>query len=155
VDTRLRKLHEGQYDAIVLAEAGMQRLNMDLPGTQLLPQWFVPAPNQGTIAVVCRDDPALIEKLSLLDHPQTRKDTEIERAVMEEIGGGCFTPQGVFCEDGFLLAEVLSLDGSRYERVEDNGDSVEEGRLIGKKLHKISWDLIEEARQALGLPETE
>lgn len=51
---------------------------------------------------------------------------------MEEIGGGCFTPQGVFCEDGFLLAEVLSLDGSRYERVEDNGDSVEEGRLIGK-----------------------
>jgi len=149
VDTRLRKLHEGQYDAIVLAEAGMQRLNMDLPGTQMLPQWFVPSPNQGTIAVVCRDDPVLTEQLSVIDHPQTRLDTEVERAVMEEIGGGCFTPQGVFCEDGFLIAEVLSLDGSRYERVEDNGDSVEEGRLIGKKLRKISWDLIEEARQTL------
>ncbi len=155
VDTRLRKLHEGQYDAIVLAEAGMQRLKMDLPGTQLLPQWFVPAPNQGTIAVVCRDDPALIEQLSLLDHQQTRKDTEVERAVMEEIGGGCFTPQGVFCQDGFLLAEVLSLDGSRYERIEDNGDSVEEGRLVGKKLRNIGWDLIEEARQTLGLSGTE
>ncbi|NLO78661.1 MAG: hydroxymethylbilane synthase [Methanomicrobiales archaeon] len=151
VDTRLRKLHEGQYDAIVLAEAGMQRLNMDLPGTRLLPQWFVPAPNQGTIAVVCRDDPELIEMLSALDHPQTRLDTEVERAVMEEIGGGCFTPQGVFCESGFLIAEVLALDGSRYERVEDNGDSVEEGRLAGKKLRNISWDLIEEARQTLGL----
>jgi len=155
VDTRLRKLHEGQYDAIVLAEAGMQRLDMDLPGTQLLPQWFVPSPNQGTIAVVCRDDPDLIEQLSVIDHPQTRLDTEVERAVMEEIGGGCFTPQGVFCEDGFLIAEVLSLDGSRYERVEDNGDSVEEGRLIGKKLRNLSWDLIEEARQTLGLPETQ
>lgn len=155
VDTRLRKLHEGQYDAIVLAEAGMQRLNMDLPGTQMLPQWFVPSPNQGTIAVVCRDDPELIETLAAIDHPQTRLDTEVERAVMEEIGGGCFTPQGVFCEEGFLIAEVLSLDGSRYERVEDNGDSVEEGRLIGKKLKNISWDLIEEARQTLGLSGTE
>ncbi|KAF1078285.1 hydroxymethylbilane synthase [Methanogenium sp. MK-MG] len=151
VDTRLRKLHDGEYDAIVLAEAGMQRLHLDLPGTQLLPQWFVPAPNQGTIAVVCRDDAVLTEQLAVLDHAQTRKDTEVERAVMEEIGGGCFTPQGVFCEDGFLLAEVLSLDGSRYERVEDNGDSVEEGRLIGRKLHNIGRDLIEEARQTLGL----
>ena len=155
VDTRLRKLHEGQYDAIVLAEAGMQRLNMDLPGTQLLPQWFVPAPNQGTIAVVCRDDPELIETLGAIDHPQTRLDTEVERAVMEEIGGGCFTPQGVFCQDGFLIAEVLSLDGSRYQRVEDNGDSVEEGRYVGQKLKQISWDLIEEARQTLGLRNSE
>ncbi len=155
VDTRLRKLREGEYDAIVLAEAGMQRLNMDLPGTQLLPQWFVPSPNQGTIAVVCRDDSDLTEQLSVIDHPQTRLDSEVERAVMEEIGGGCFTPQGVFCEEGFLIAEVLSLDGSRYERVEDNGDSVEEGRLIGKKLKNISWDLIEEARQTLGLSGTE
>ena len=155
VDTRLRKLHEGEYDAIVLAEAGMQRLDMDLPGTQLIPQWFVPSPNQGTIAVVSRDDPELVRMLAAIDHPQTRLDTEVERAVMEEIGGGCFTPQGVFCEDGFLLAEVLSLDGSRYERAEDNGDSVAEGRLVGKKLRNISWDLIEEARQTLGLPETE
>lgn len=155
VDTRLRKLREGEYDAIVLAEAGMQRLDMELPGTQLIPQWFVPSPNQGTIAVVSRDDPELCETLAAIDHPQTRLDTEVERAVMEEIGGGCFTPQGVFCQDGFLLAEVLSLDGSRYERVEDNGDSVEEGHLIGKKLHNISWDLIEEARKALGLPDTQ
>ncbi|MBT8507732.1 porphobilinogen deaminase [Methanomicrobiaceae archaeon CYW5] len=151
VDTRLRKLDERQYDAIVLAEAGMQRLGMDLPGTRLLPQWFVPSPNQGTIAVVARDDPDIIEPMRMLDDPVTRRDVEVERAVMEEIGGGCFTPQGVYCSEGFLIAEVLSLDGTRWERIEDNGDSVFEGRLIGQKLRSIAYDLIEDARLTLGV----
>jgi len=150
VDTRLRRLNEGMYDAIVLAEAGMQRLDMDLPGTRLLPQWFVPSPNQGTIAVVSGDDPEITEPLSALDDPTTRRDVEVERAVMEEIGGGCFTPQGVYCSEGFLIAEVLSLDGTRWERIEDNGGSVLEGRMIGQKLHSIAYDLIEEARVTLG-----
>jgi len=151
VDTRLRKLDEGRYDAIVLAEAGMQRLGMDLPGTRLLPQWFVPSPNQGTIAVVSRDDPDITGALGILDDAETRRDVEVERAVMEEIGGGCFTPQGVYCSEGFLIAEVLSLDGTRWERIEDNGSSVSEGRLVGRKLHSIAYDLIEEARLTLGV----
>ncbi|WFN37734.1 hydroxymethylbilane synthase [Methanomicrobium antiquum] len=151
VDTRLRKLENGEYDAIVLAEAGMERLGLNLPGTRLIPQWYVPSPNQGIIAVVCRDDSDLYSTLSVLDDPKTRRDSEVERSVMEEIGGGCFTPQGVYCEDGFLIAEVLSLDGKRYERIEDNGETVEEGRLIGRKLHEIAFDLIEEARQSLGI----
>lgn len=151
VDTRLRKLEEGEYDAIVLAEAGMQRLGLELPGTRLITQWYVPSPNQGIIAVVCRNEPRLTELLSVLNDPKTKKDAEVERAVMEEIGGGCFTPQGVYCQDGFLLAEVLSLDGKRYERIEDNGDTVEEGRLVGKKLRSIAYDLIEEARVNLGI----
>jgi len=151
VETRLRKLKEGQYDAIVLAEAGMKRLGLDLPGTRLLPQWYVPSPNQGAIAVVCRDDPELIETLCVLDHPQTRRDVEAERAVMEEIGGGCFTPQGVYCENGFLIAEVLALDGSRYERIEDNGEDLMEARQIGRKLRELAYDLIDEAKAELGI----
>lgn len=151
VDTRLRKLKEGEYDAIVLAEAGMQRLGLDLPGTRLLPQWYVPSPNQGTIAVVCREDDALAAQFEQINHKPTEKDTAIERAVMEEIGGGCYTPQGVYCENGFLLAEVLSLDGSRYERIEDAGGSEEEARLIGQKLKGLAFDLIEEAKESLGL----
>lgn len=151
VDTRLRKLKDGEYDAIVLAEAGMQRLGMELPGTRLLPQWHVPSPNQGIIAVVCRDEQELIETFSPLNHPQTAKDAGVERAVMEEIGGGCYTPQGVFCENGFLIAEVLSLDGKRWERIEDDGSNIEEGRLIGQKLRSIGYDIIEEARQSLGI----
>jgi hydroxymethylbilane synthase len=62
-----------------------------------------------------------------------------------------FTPQGVYCRDGFLIAEVLSLDGKRTERIEDNGDTVEEGRLVGQKLRSIAYDLIEEARINLGI----
>ncbi len=151
VDTRLRKLRDGEYDAIVLAEAGMQRLGMDLPGTRLLPQWHVPSPNQGIIAVVCRDEPELIETFLPLNHHQTAKDAGVERVVMEEIGGGCYTPQGVFCENGFLIAEVLSLDGKRWERIEDDGSSIEEGRLIGQKLRSIGYEIIEEARQSLGI----
>ncbi|MBP2132657.1 hydroxymethylbilane synthase [Methanomicrobium sp. W14] len=151
VDTRIRKLKEGEYDAIVLAEAGMQRLGLKLPGTRLIPQWYVPSPNQGIIAVVCRDDPETEKVLSCLDDPQTRNDSGVERAVMEEIEGGCFTPQGVYCCDGFLIAEVLSLDGKRYQRIEDNGETTEEGRLIGKKLKAMAYDLIEEARSELGI----
>ena len=151
VDTRLRKLRDGEYDAIVLAEAGMQRLGMDLPGTRLLPQWHVPSPNQGIIAVVCRDEPELIETFLPLNHHKTAKDAGVESVVMEEIGGGCYTPQGVFCENGFLIAEVLSLDGKRWERIEDDGSSIEEGRLIGQKLRSIGYEIIEEARQSLGI----
>lgn len=153
VDTRLKKLEQGEYDAIVLAEAGMQRLGLDLPGTRLLPQWYVPAPNQGAIAVVCRDDPGCIEHFLPLDHLQTRKDVEAERVVMEEVGGGCFTPMGIFCESGFLLAEVLALDGSRWERIEDSGENIEDARDIGQKLRMIALDLIEDARIALGVSE--
>jgi len=151
VDTRLRKLKEGEYDAIVLAEAGMQRLGLDLPGTRLLPQWYVPSPNQGTIAVVCRNDDDLATQFEAINHRPTESDTAIERAVMEEIGGGCYTPQGVYCENGFLIAEVLSLDGSRYERIEDAGGSAQEARFIGQKLRGLAFDLIEEARVSLGL----
>ena len=60
VDTRMRKLREGQYNAIVLAEAGLQRLGLRIPGERLPPEKFVPTPNQGTIAVVSRADPSLM-----------------------------------------------------------------------------------------------
>jgi hydroxymethylbilane synthase len=151
VDTRIRKLREGQYDAIVLALAGMERLGIEIPGDPLPLDQFVPSPNQGTIAVVCRDDPSLIETVSALDHPPTRSDVEIERAVMEEVGGGCFTPQGVYCRDGNLIAEVLALDGSRWERVEQHVTTLEQARECGRVLKDLSADLIREAYDVLGM----
>lgn len=151
VDTRLRKFRDGEYDAIVLAEAGIERLGLELPGTRLLPRWYVPSPNQGAIAVVCRDDPEISAPLSTLDHLATRHEVEVERAVMEEVGGGCFTPLGVYCHEGFLTAEVLALDGSRWERIEDSGESVDEARMIGRKLAALAEDLIAEAQSTLGV----
>jgi hydroxymethylbilane synthase len=151
VDTRMRKLREGQYNAIVLAEAGLQRLGVRIPGERLPPEKFVPTPNQGTIAVVSRADPSLMEVLSVLDHPGTRKDVAIERAVMEQVGAGCFTPMGIYCKAGHLVAEVLSLDGKRVERVEKDIGTLEEARAIGKDLREKAGGLIEEAYKTLGI----
>ncbi len=151
VDTRIRKLREGQYDAIVLAEAGLQRLGLRLAGEPLPTDRFVPSPNQGTVAVVCRDDPAVAGPLAALDHAPTRLDVEIERAVMEEVGGGCFTPQGIFCRNGNLIAEVLALDGSRWERIERRVATVGEARECGQALRRQAADLIREAYTALGV----
>jgi hydroxymethylbilane synthase len=149
VDTRIRKLNAGEYDAIILAEAGLIRLGIRIPGERLPPDIFVPSPNQGTISVVSRADPSLMETLSALDHLQTRTDVAIERAVMEQLGGGCFTPLGVFCRAGHLIAEVLSLDGRRTERIETDIQSIEQAREQGRILRARAQDLINEAYSVL------
>ena len=151
VDTRLRKMSDGEYDAIILAEAGLTRLGLRVPGERLTPDKFVPSPNQGTVAVVSRADPSLMEVLSALDHPQSRTDVLIERAVMEQLGGGCFTPLGVYCRAGHLIAEVLSLDGQRTERIETDVKTIEEAREQGRVLLGKAKDLIEDAYNKLGI----
>jgi hydroxymethylbilane synthase len=151
VDTRLRKFREGEYDAIVLAEAGLERMGLSVPGTRLSPRRFVPSPNQGTIAVVCRDDPGCTGRFSPLDHPETRNDVEIERMVMEEVGGGCFTPQGIYSDHGHLIGEILSLDGQRQVRMEEDISSPEQARTFGRKLKREGRELIREAYERLGI----
>ncbi|MCZ9312600.1 MAG: hydroxymethylbilane synthase [Methanocorpusculum sp.] len=151
VDTRLAKLNDGLYDAIVLAEAGLVRLGYHVNGVRLPVDQFVPSPNQGTVAVVCRDTPELREVFAPLNDAQTAFDTGVERRVMEQVGGGCFTPQGIFCRDGHLIAEVLSLDGSRSDRIVEKVTSFEEATEIGMQFREIASELIEEARTVLGL----
>ena len=151
VDTRLRKLAEGLYDAIVLAEAGIERMELSVAGTRLPPEEYIPSPNQGTIAVVCRDDPGVGGILSLLNHPETRFDVEVERVVMDEVGGGCFTPQGIYCKSGHLRGEILSLDGARQVGIEEDVISMGEARRCGKTLRNKGKELIREAYQKLGL----
>lgn len=151
VDTRVRKLSEGHYNAIVLAEAGLSRLGIRIPGERLPPEKFVPTPNQGTIAVVSRADPSIMEVLASVDHPATRKDVAIERAVMEQVGAGCFTPMGIYCRDGYLIAEVLSLDGVRTERIEKKIGTLEEARTEGTALRARASDLIADAYHTLGI----
>lgn len=151
VDTRLAKLNDGLYDAIVLAEAGLVRLGYHVNGVRLPADQFVPSPNQGTVAVVCRDTPELREVFAPLNDPQTAFDTGVERRVMEQVGGGCFTPQGIFCRNGHLIAEVLSLDGTRSDRIVETVTSFEEATEIGIQFREIASELIEEARTALGL----
>jgi hydroxymethylbilane synthase len=151
VDTRIRKMSSGEYDAIVLAEAGLARMGIRIQGERFPPEKFVPSPNQGTIAVVSRADPSLREVLSALDDPQTRTDVMIERAVMEQLGGGCYTPLGIYCQSGHLIAEVLSLDGIRAERIETDVRTIEEAREQGRQLRVRAQSLIDEACKQLGI----
>ncbi|WP_319578676.1 hydroxymethylbilane synthase [uncultured Methanospirillum sp.] len=151
VDTRLGKLRAGEYDAIVLAEAGLQRLSLTLPGFRLEPTVHVPSTNQGTIAVVSRDEPTVTRALECIDDQVTRTDTMIERAVMEKIGGGCYTPLGIYCKNRYLIAEVLSLEGDRIFRLERTISDPEEAQKFGDEVRESGRDLIDEAYERLGL----
>jgi hydroxymethylbilane synthase len=152
VDTRLKKLSERRYDAIVLAEAGLERLGIEVEGRRLDPGEFVPATNQGTIAVVSRDDPDLERTLAdVLEESASRNDAMLERAVMEELGGGCFTPIGCWCQGDRVIAEVLSLDGDRWVRREATLDGDAAAREFGRALRDEAADLVREAYQRLRL----
>ena len=146
IDTRLSKLDAGEYDAIILAEAALTRLGIHAHGFRLPADAFIPAPNQGAIAVVSRDESSLLDIFAPLNDEQTAFDTAAERAVMEEIGGGCFTPYGIYCQGGRLAAEVLSLDGTKSCRVDGLVSSVEEARGVGREIRERAAELIEEAR---------
>ncbi|HJJ82402.1 MAG TPA: hydroxymethylbilane synthase, partial [Methanocorpusculum sp.] len=149
IDTRLAKLESGEYDAIILAEAALTRLGIHVHGFRLPADSFVPAPNQGAIAVVSRDESSLLDIFAPLNDAQTAFDTAAERAVMEEIGGGCFTPYGIYCQGGRLAAEVLSLDGTKSCRVDGMISSVDEARGVGRELRERAAELIEEAHRVV------
>jgi len=99
VDTRLRKLAEGQVDAILLAAAGLERLGKtEWLRERLDPAQFCPAAGQGALGIETRDDDEeTIEAIAFLDHPETRFAVTAERAALAALGGGCQVPIGVHC----------------------------------------------------------
>ena len=117
IDTRMKKLADGEFDGIVLAEAGLERLN-HLVNRKRLP--FVPSPNQGIIAVMARKDTVEYDAAATLNHTRTFIEGATERIVMEALGGGCLVPLGIFARISglsvIIIAEVLSLDGNRAVR---------------------------------------
>lgn len=102
VPTRLRKLSEGQFDAILLAAAGVSRLQLDLSEFHIVkfsPKEFVPAPAQGVLAwQACTDDKATRRILKHLHQAEVSAVTNIERRVLNLLDGGCQMPLGVYCE---------------------------------------------------------
>ncbi len=101
VPTRVRKLREGGYDAIVLAAAGLERLGLDLSDlvvAELHPREFVPAPAQGVLAYQCREnDLAMRRTLAALHHAETATCTNVERSLLRSFEGGCQLPLGAHC----------------------------------------------------------
>ncbi|HHV23273.1 MAG TPA: hydroxymethylbilane synthase [Methanosarcina sp.] len=143
VNTRLRKLKEGQYDGILLATAGFERLGWELEGEILSPDFFCPSPNQGTVAVVTRAGTEAEAAVSKLDHTDSRIVTEIERILISDLGGGCTTPVGSYAEimpdrkEIHVRAEVLSLDGEEIVRIDEFIPMIgglEKARELGKRL---------------------
>ncbi len=155
IDTRLRKLKEGQYDGILLAKAGLERMGWELEGEILSPDFFCPSPNQGTVAVVTLAGSEAETVVSRLDHTESRIATEIERILISELGGGCTTPIGSYAEitpDGkeiHVRAEVLSLDGEESVRIDEFIPMVgglEQARELGHRIVKMGGKrLAEEA----------
>jgi hydroxymethylbilane synthase len=126
VDTRLNKLNQGLYDAIIVAEAGLNRLNIRKKVTERFSiEEFTPAAGQGALAIVAReDDKKIIEILGLLNHQPSKIAVLAEREFVKSIGGGCKVPLGAFSclQDNKLLlyACILSPDGKTKIQLKDS-----------------------------------
>jgi hydroxymethylbilane synthase len=120
VDTRLRKVESGEYDAVMLAKAGLDRLGWSERITETLsPEVFLPAVGQGAIALECRlRDTEVGELVSGLDDAESRTAIITERALLSALHGGCQVPLGAWAriERGELVLEacVCSVDGTQY-----------------------------------------
>ncbi len=145
VETRLRRLIEGDFDATFLAAAGIRRLGIDLAPARsvaLDPFDFVPAPGQGALCVTARaDDRRTIELLAAIDDRATHQAAEAERALARVLGGSCFLPVGAFAriENGGirLIGVLASEDGRKLVRKEgrDKRDSaVGLGETLGREI---------------------
>jgi len=132
VDTRLRKVREGQYDAIVLAAAGLVRLGLEDHITAYLPfEEMLPAPGQGALAVQCRaDDETTLARLRPLEHLPTRLTVTAERSFLAALGGGCSLPVGAYATlTGMLITlrgVVAAPDGSRILSLQEGGTDPEQ-----------------------------
>jgi hydroxymethylbilane synthase len=127
VDTRVRKVHAGEYDAIILAAAGLLRLGLDETITEYLDiEEMIPAPGQGALAIQCReDDEPVLQLLGRLDDAAVRAAVEAERGFLSALGGGCSAPVAAHAAQIVerphhirLVGSVIAPDGHRTVRVE-------------------------------------
>jgi len=152
VDTRLRKVADGEYDAVVVAAAGLARLGrLDEAAELLDPGQILPAPGQGALAVECRaGDTELVTALTkLLDDAVTRAAVTAERSLLAALEAGCTAPVGALADVGldesgndelYLRAIVVAVDGSRAVRLSTTGP-LADGETLGRQL---AADLLDE-----------
>ena len=139
VGTRLEKLDGGEFDAIVLAVAGLRRLGWESRITEDLgPPRMLPAPGQGALGIECRQaDEQLLQFVSQLDHLETRAATDAERAMLARLHAGCSAPVGAWGhvkhDRLWLEGLVASLDGTKVLRA-SGSDSLENAQQLGSTL---------------------
>jgi len=134
VDTRLRRLEEGQFDAIVLAASGLHRLGLAERITEYLSvDRFVPAVGQGALAIECRaEDDEVLRYLGAIADPDATRAVEAERAFLSRLEGSCQVPIGAYAEpvghELRLIAFVADPSGARYLQLERTGS---DARALG------------------------
>ncbi|WP_455383245.1 hydroxymethylbilane synthase, partial [Salinispira pacifica] len=145
VETRIRKVEDGEYDGVVLASAGIARLGLSgISMTHFSPEAMLPAPGQGALAVQCRsDDERTLSLLRAIDDAGLRAAVTAERTFLSHLGAGCSAPvaalAGVESDNGpvSLRGRVLSVDGSRVIDVAGTGT---DPRELGTRLAKEALD---------------
>lgn len=156
VDTRLRKLEAGDYDALLLAAAGLTRLGLQERIAQQIPfDQMLPAPGQGALGIECRaDDTETLARLAPLNDPTARAAVTAERTMLAHVEGGCLAAIGAHAtvEEGelSLVARILSSDGTECLAAEQSGavdDAVAIGKRVGEELLSLgARRLVQERR---------
>jgi hydroxymethylbilane synthase len=155
VDTRVSKVLDGQYEAIILAAAGLERLGLGAHISQRLPvDQILPAPGQGALAVQCRaDDEETLALLAAIDDANTRVAVSAERQFLFHLGGGCSVPVGAYAGVSDqsvvkLSGRVISLDGKEVVNVSGVGpDPLALGqRLAQEAVSKGAAEILKEAK---------
>jgi hydroxymethylbilane synthase len=149
VDTRIRKVREGDYDAVVLARAGLSRIGRLDEATEVLdPLQMLPAPGQGALAVETREVDELTHEVARLDDARARRAVTAERAVLATLEGGCAAPIGVLAEvvegeqgeELWVRAAALSPDGTLAVRMSATGDPADAAG-VG---HRLAEQMLDE-----------
>ena len=148
IETRIRKVSENDYDAIILAQAGISRLGIEVKFSALSTDDFSPSPGQGAIAIVARaDDSKTIEMLKKIEDSTSRIEIEAERALSNYVDSGCRFPVGAYAkangESMTLKVVAFSVDGKKSMIVEKTGPKTkpeELGKLAGQELQKQGVD---------------
>mgnify|MGYP001003651473 FL=1 len=142
IETRIKKVEEGKFDGIVLAQAGITRLGTDTKISKLPINDFLPSPGQGALAIVSRkDNSSTLQMLKKIEDYRSRMEIEAERALSNSVDSGCRFPVGAIATSDAnsltLKVAVYSMDGKKSIILEKTG-SIEEphvlGRLLGDEL---------------------
>jgi hydroxymethylbilane synthase len=134
IETRIKKIDQGEFDAVVLAEAGITRLGLDVKFEKLSTKDFPPSPGQGAIAIVSRkDNYSLIQVLKKIEDPSSRYAVEAERSLSIFVDSGCRFPVGALAEKKGnklnLNVIVYSVDGRKSINVDATGDFLQAAEL--------------------------